>query len=170
MRARSRYTGFLSRQMGSKAPPVALWRHLLSLPTSRAGNEWASQPLGRATALAQTGFCCWQERIGRRGTDRSWSTAFFGAKASGSVPPGGALNGLWEFNPSTNQRRTRVRLRAPECDPGVGLTPRQPECRDRAISCLCGARANCSDVLEQDNSPCPGSRLSSPISHPPETR
>jgi hypothetical protein len=34
-------------------------------------NGRASQQLGRASALAQTGFCGWQERIGHRSKDQS---------------------------------------------------------------------------------------------------
>jgi hypothetical protein len=49
--------------MGSKAFPVALWRHLLSLLPSAQEMADSSQQLDRVSALVQTGFCDWQESV-----------------------------------------------------------------------------------------------------------
>jgi hypothetical protein len=56
--------------MESKASAMAGWRHLLSLLPSAQEMADSSQQLGRASALAQIGFCGWQERIGYRSTDQ----------------------------------------------------------------------------------------------------
>jgi hypothetical protein len=59
----SRFIGFVPRQMGSKASPVALWKHLLSLLPSAQEMADSSQRLDRVSALVQTGFCGWQESV-----------------------------------------------------------------------------------------------------------
>jgi hypothetical protein len=44
-------------------PPHGIMKALAVTTSSCTENEWASQQLGRASALAQTGFCGWLESV-----------------------------------------------------------------------------------------------------------
>ena len=78
----SRFSGFVPRQMGSKASPVALWKHLLSLLPSAQEMADSSQQLDRVSALVQTGFCDWQESVLATAAQINFRELPFGVKCN----------------------------------------------------------------------------------------